>query len=196
MTARGNSSRVSRPGLTEDDEQLWAQVTEKIVPVRSKTRRDRTDTREPRSAPSAASESELSRPATVRPRTGAAKPLAPLADVDRRTARRLAKGQREIEARLDLHGMRQSEAHSALRSFLFSCHANGCRTVLVITGKGASDRESAFQAVGERGVLKRNVPRWLAGPELGAIVAGYGPAHVRHGGAGALYVQLRRRRSG
>jgi DNA-nicking Smr family endonuclease len=103
-----------------------------------------------------------------------------------------------VEARIDLHGMRQSEAHAALRRFLFDAYAKGRRWVLVITGKGAPARsgrapeEAEYGREEERGVLRRNVPRWLAEPELRAIVVGFTPAAVRHGGEGALYVQLRR----
>lgn len=115
---------------------------------------------------------------------------------DRRAARKLSRGHFEIEARIDLHGMRQFEAHSALRRFLFSCHARGQRWVLVITGKGGSqrrrdDEEFSFRFSEERGVLKRSVPMWLAEPELRTIVVSYTTSAIQHGGEGALYVQLR-----
>jgi DNA-nicking Smr family endonuclease len=94
--------------------------------------------------------------------------------------------------------MRQSEAHTALRSFLLSCYAKGRRNVLVITGKGGASRgedpaPSSFMDTRERGVLKRNVPHWLAEPELRAIVVSYREAAQPHGGGGALYIHLRTR---
>jgi DNA-nicking Smr family endonuclease len=117
--------------------------------------------------------------------------------LQRRQARRIARGSEEIEARLDLHGMTQDDAHWALVGFVRRCHAAGLRTVLVITGKGgAPTRGRTHDEHGlprERGVLKRNVPKWLAGPEVGALVISYSTAHVRHGGEGALYVRLRRK---
>jgi DNA-nicking Smr family endonuclease len=120
-----------------------------------------------------------------------------LAPLDRRSTRRIAAGRIEIDARIDLHGMRQSEAHAALRRFLERCRADGCRTVLVITGKGGPLRRAPSESMDDtgrdRGVLKTNVPRWLAEPELSALVIGFTTAHVRHGGAGALYVTLRRK---
>lgn len=128
------------------------------------------------------------------------KPLAPpLAKFDRNTERGLRSGRVDIEARIDLHGMRQAEAHMALRNFLHSCHNRDLGAVLVITGKGApSDRpddDTPFWmgGEGERGVLRRNVPRWLAEPDLRAIVVSFTTAAVRHGGDGALYIHLRRR---
>jgi len=119
---------------------------------------------------------------------------------ERRKGRRIATGKIGIDARLDLHGLRQSDAHSRLRRFLLQCVADGCSTVLVITGKGgaeASDTHRPFSADAERlgrGVLRRMVPLWLAEADLRALVASFRSAGVRHGGEGALYVQLRKRK--
>jgi DNA-nicking Smr family endonuclease len=102
----------------------------------------------------------------------------------------------QIEAKLDLHGLRQAEAHRRLRSFLLSAHARGVRMVLVITGKGSGTVDPAglgTEGVG-RGIIRRNVPLWLGEPDLRAIVIGTAPAHARHGGDGALYVHLRKPR--
>jgi DNA-nicking Smr family endonuclease len=121
---------------------------------------------------------------------------------DRRQTRRIAKGHVEIDARIDLHGLTQNVAHARLVSFLSRAAGDGMRLVLVITGKGSGwrSRDAAPLAVGradgEPGVLRRNVPRWLAEPGLRQIVSGFGPAARHHGGDGAFYVQLRRRRSG
>lgn len=106
--------------------------------------------------------------------------------------RRLRKGHEEIDARIDLHGMTQAQAHHALRAFLNGAVGRGYRNVLVITGKGRGDRAGAddFQAR-DTGVLRRSVPSWLAAADLAPIVVSYTQAHVRHGGAGALYVRLR-----
>ena len=107
--------------------------------------------------------------------------------------RALATGKAEIEARIDLHGMRQAEAHAAISIFLQRAHLAGQRYVLVITGKGGAKGADDDMAYGsEKGVLKRAVPHWLEDPMLRAMIVGFGPAHVRHGGAGALYVRLRR----
>ena len=124
--------------------------------------------------------------------------VPPLADFDRKSAKRLRGGQLEIGGRIDLHGMRQDEAHGALRRFLLAAQARGERWVLVITGKGAPRRdgaggEEAEFARPEPGVLRRNVPRWLGEPELRAIVVSHTEAAIHHGGTGALYVQLRKR---
>ena len=108
--------------------------------------------------------------------------------IDRPTRQKLAKGRLPIEGKVDLHGLTQSEAHSLLLSFLHRAYADGRRHVLVVTGKGAS--------FGSDGVLKRAVPAWLATPPFRAIVGGYEAAARGHGGAGAIYVRLRRETRG
>jgi DNA-nicking Smr family endonuclease len=122
----------------------------------------------------------------------------PLSPFDRKRARALATGRIVIEAKLDLHGLRQDEALFRLRRFLAECQEHGLSSVLVVTGKGgvrpASRPEEFAFADGERGVLRRNVPLWLEQPELRSIVAGFTQAGVRHGGQGAFYIHLRRRR--
>jgi DNA-nicking Smr family endonuclease len=98
--------------------------------------------------------------------------------LDGNTRKKLQKGGLAPAARLDLHGFTQDAAHRALLSFLQSSHKGGVRLTLVITGKG--------------GVLKEMVPRWLHLPGFATLIAGIETAHVRHGGAGALYVYLRK----
>lgn len=128
---------------------------------------------------------------------GRNKAVHPIADFDRKNAKRLRSGRVEIEARLDLHGMRQDEAHHALRTFLIRAHGRGLRWLLIITGKGnvsgrANDTGEDVIPLRDRGVLKRNVPRWLQEPDLRALVVSYTEAAATHGGDGALYVHLRK----
>jgi DNA-nicking Smr family endonuclease len=94
------------------------------------------------------------------------------------------KGRLPIEGTVDLHGLTQSEAHALLLSFLHRAYADGRRYVLVITGKGESFRSD--------GILRRAVPAWFATPPFRALVSGQEAAGRRHGGAGAIYVRLRR----
>jgi DNA-nicking Smr family endonuclease len=118
----------------------------------------------------------------------------PLASFEDRHRRKLARNAEQIDARLDLHGMRQREAHGSLRAFLFASAARGHRNVLIITGKGnrAEIERTRDYFIEERGVLRRLVPQWLAEPEFRGIVLSMTTASVRHGGEGALYVRLRR----
>jgi DNA-nicking Smr family endonuclease len=122
------------------------------------------------------------------------RPAPELSEFDRKNARKIRGGRIEIEARVDLHGLRQSEAHATLRSFLFRCQSRGLRFVLVITGKGKTVAASEGPYGGyesERGVLKRNVPRWLEEPDVRSIVVSYTTAAIQHGGEGAIYIHLR-----
>ncbi len=210
---RGRTPR-RKGGLTEEDLDLWSFVTRSIEPLQAPPRLPAPGDApppgtgsagtpdggppapSPRARAAAASARRESRPPATASR--AALPPPPPADIDRRHGRRIASGRIEIEARIDLHGMVQSAAHRRLECFIRSCHAQGMRTVLVITGKGApmsaggrtlSSRDDDMFS--ERGVLRRNVPRWLAGPPLRALIASFGPASIRHGGEGALYVVLR-----
>ncbi|WP_137130632.1 Smr/MutS family protein [Rhizobium sp. FY34] len=99
--------------------------------------------------------------------------------------RKIARGRLALEARIDLHGMIQSEAHGVLLDFLLRAHDRGLRHVLVITGKGSS--------YGSEGALKRAVPLWFSKAEFRFLISSYETAARQHGGEGALYVRLSRR---
>jgi DNA-nicking Smr family endonuclease len=201
----GKSASRKR-ALTAEEAELWAFVTRD---ARALARRGRSRKKLPE--PDAAGDDDVALqpspaakpkvpapspsarpfadPAVALPRTP---PLAAFEDKDRR---RISRNPELIDARLDLHGMRQREAHSALRSFLLSAAARGHRHVLVITGKGVSAERQRDHFMEERGVLRRLVPQWLGEPELRNLVVSYTASHVRHGGDGALYVKLRRLRT-
>ncbi len=126
--------------------------------------------------------------------------LAPLADrltaapvnMDARSFGRMKRGKLVPEGRIDLHGMTLGQAQPALVAFILSAHAAGKRLVLVITGKGrVRDADSPIPT--RNGVLRHQVPQWLAMSPIGQAVLQVAPAHLRHGGHGAYYVYLRRR---
>jgi DNA-nicking Smr family endonuclease len=181
MSADDKSRRLS-----DEDQALWHSVTRSIVPL--KRRRKRHEPFEGLVAKQLRPASPSSLRAHAAPARPVAKATPPLMPIDRKLKQRLARGQVEIDARLDLHGRTLSEAHVALLRFLHRAQSEGARVVLVITGKGAADADRG------RGVLRRQVPLWLALPELRGHVLGVEEAHVAHGGAGALYVRLRRGR--
>jgi DNA-nicking Smr family endonuclease len=201
--SRSGKSGGGRRAVTPDEAALWDHATRALAPVKAKPRV--TETAQASSTRSTAeskhSTAETRAPkATPRPPPDPPRPPPPrpLTDFDRRRMRRIASGKVEIEARIDLHGLRQADALARLRSFLFDAHARGLKTVLVITGKGgeAQQGDHMAEALGQprRGVIRRSVPGWLDAPDLRAVVVGYSTAGVRHGGEGALYVQLRRPR--
>jgi DNA-nicking Smr family endonuclease len=167
---------MRRPRLPSAEEVgLWRLVVRDVAPIHD----------EPGKPPT----SPVPPPETAKPVTIAEPPILPVPAVrrpnglDGNSLRRLTKGERAIEASIDLHGMTLDTAHAALKRFIVAqAHAQR-RCLLVITGKGGPERP---------GLLKREVPLWLAEwrPPVLAVV----PAAPRHGGAGALYVLLQRRR--
>lgn len=178
--------------LSDDDADLWERVAGTTKPLRKAANRH-VDAPAPRPGieesprPKKPAEDMLrGEPPLTTEKTKKANEPPPPGGYHRGEARALASGKLAIEARLDLHGMRQREAHAALKGFIERCRVRGQRHVLVITGKGAG------ASPGERGVLNREVPRWLGEPEFRESVVGYTQAHKRHGGDGALYVRLRR----
>jgi DNA-nicking Smr family endonuclease len=126
----------------------------------------------------------------ARPRTG----TAALAPIDRRTMNRLGRGAIAIDASIDLHGMTLAMAHGRLVRFLRDAQSHGARLAMVITGKGGRLSGKDPDDGATRGVLRRETRIWLASPELRPFVVGFGEAAPVHGGAGALYVRLRRPR--
>ena len=175
--------------LSAEEHTLWESIAKQIKPLRKKHRAITVLTMSPTpEAPIAAKAAAQAKPIPAvapLPQKPVTPPLVPLG---RRERSQLSRGRKEIEARLDLHGMTQSRAHRALAGFLHRAHGDGLTFVLVITGKGKIGAES------ERGVLRRQVPQWLSQPELRTLVVGFEEAHIGHGGAGALYVRIRRSR--
>ncbi len=112
--------------------------------------------------------------------------------MDSKVFGRMKRGRMTPEARLDLHGLTVADAHAALAEFVFHAESKGLRLVLVITGKGGPKTKNVFPT--ERGILRRQVPEWLKLPPLSPLVLDVVPANRKHGGEGALYVYLRRRR--
>ena len=121
-------------------------------------------------------------------------PAASTRDLDGDTKQKLKRGQLQPSARIDLHGMTEAAAHSALLLFLTGAKARGVRLALVVTGVGNPARHDGAEWMrAPHGVLKQMVPRWLNEKEFNALAVGTAPAHRRHGGEGALYVYLRKR---
>lgn len=190
--------------ISGEDRHLWDHVRRQADPLlgRDRLRSKFDDLREEatRQAPvpqpaKAAPKAASARQARAAPRT-APNPVrrepAPLQHgsrgdgLDRRKAERLKRGKLPIEATLDLHGLRQHEAHRRLGQFLAQCQDAGKRCVVVVTGKGLHKEEG--------GVLRAAVPRWLNEPGNRERVLSFDYTQPRHGGTGALYILLRRRR--
>jgi DNA-nicking Smr family endonuclease len=173
--------------LSHEDRILWSKVARTATPLRGTTPMAALKDRVIEISDTARPSEAIAVPVPVRPagRGGDQGRLHPL---DQQTRNKLSKGRLPIEARVDLHGLTQAEAHNLLISFLHRAFAQGVRHVLVITGKGSS--------LGSDGILRRAVPAWFSTPPFRPLVGGYDTAARGHGGAGALYVRLRRQSDG
>ena len=180
--------------IRDEEAALWQRIARDVTPLpRVVEAPDEADTLEEAPPPPAPKKIEKPRraapaatPAPPRPPAlPALDPVVP-AGVDRRTARRLKRGQLAVEARLDLHGRTQDQAHDALQSFIQESRMARRRCVLVITGKGSV-------ASGKGGVLRQMVPRWLNEPALRRHIIAITNAPESSGGTGALYVLLKSR---
>jgi DNA-nicking Smr family endonuclease len=169
-----------RRGLTPEDKDLWARVARTAVPMHPE--RPRAADPEARPVPKPVAP-RMPVPAFSIGQMAAQRP-APL-PMPSSPAQRLA----QQPLRMDLHGMTLAAAHPELIGFILSCHAQGRRLVLVITGKGRGDHGPLPT---RPGALRHQVPHWLHMPPLAQVVQQVTPAHYRHGGEGAYYVYLRR----
>lgn len=169
------TSDAARP---RGDHRLWQEAVRDVRPLRG-SRAVISEVPRPIDPDSARVEESRATPPLM-------PPLDRFAGIDRANAERLRRGLHRIEARLDLHGMTQAEAHRTLSAFIAASRDAGRRCVLVITGRGLGQSGP--------GVLKSSLPRWLEEPELRRQILAIAPAQPHHGGPGATYLLLRRHR--
>lgn len=187
--------RKARPVL--DDWHLWSEVTRSVSPLRRAPKPAAAQKAPDQPGKTGAKNAKGARSATGKtapPQQYWQPPSAPVQTppggvIEPRLRRRLMRGRLPIDATLDLHGLRQDEAHAALRRFVAARHARGDRTILVITGKGLRRGDGTGR---QAGVLRTMLPRWLSEPALAPLVAGWEVSARGHGGEGAFYVRLKR----
>lgn len=188
------AKRGKKGALSPEDREIWGKVAKTLTPLRPEQARDletelakAIETAPTKSAKQPKTETAIKAPGL------SWKPPAPppLHQLEHRYRRKIVRGVKAIDARIDLHGLKQHQAHDRLIGFLYQAQARQHKVVLVITGKG-SGPERAY--MDERGILRRMVPQWLAMPDMRSVVVGYEEAHASHGGSGALYVRIRRKR--
>lgn len=172
--------------LSASEAALWGAVRETVTPIERnvaplpKPEKPAAPTRrQPRAAPP--------------PLPAAPRAPVKLGAGDPKEARKVARGRREIDATLDLHGLTQDQAYARLVRFIDFAGGSGARTLLVVTGKGQGERPVPF-AEAPRGILRERFLDWVEAEPLAGRIASVRPAHQRHGGRGAFYVLLKRRR--
>lgn len=180
-----------KPRKPPPDTELWERVAETVAPLDPgrKAKPEPVEDKVPKARQTPTKPTAAAPPSPPSPAVRQPPALAPL---DRRLRTRLGRGAAGIDARIDLHGLTQSVAHRRLISFLLGAQADGAKLVLVITGKGRAG--DSGHGDDRRGVLRRMVPVWLSAADLRSVVIGFEPAGRAHGGDGALYVRIRRRR--
>ncbi|WP_269584783.1 Smr/MutS family protein [Roseibium sp. Sym1] len=186
--------RGKKGALSPEDRELWGKVARTLTPLdadRAKHLQEELaqaieDAPAKPAAPPKTATAIKAPPAARPPKA----PL-PLHQLEHRYRRKVVRGVKAIDARIDLHGLTQHQAHERLRGFLYQAQARRHQIVLVITGKGGGPERAYMD---ERGVLRRMVPQWLSMPDVRGVVLGYEEAHPSHGGAGALYVRIRKKR--
>jgi DNA-nicking Smr family endonuclease len=179
-----SAKRDGIDGIKPEDRALWDAIKKSVKPLTNVKPRVAKPAGPPgKSEPPPATRAKPAKPVLAQPAKPAAPKPPPHAPLDRRTRSRVVRGGVEFDARLDLHGLTLERARPRLASFLASAQARGAGLVLVITGKGGT------------GALRRETPFWLSSPELRSLVIGFEEAAQSHGGAGALYVRIRRPRA-
>jgi DNA-nicking Smr family endonuclease len=185
---------MARRPISDEERALWQMIAKTATPLK----RRRKSEPKPLPPPTEKPPPKIAKPKTKAPPPKPPAPVAPpqsrphelshgkSVGIDKRQAERFRRGKTPIEGKIDLHGRTQQEAHDDLHHFLARAHTSGKRMVLVITGKGITASKS--------GVLKENVPRWLNEPSLRRHVLAFDYAEPQHGGEGALYVLLKRKK--
>lgn len=170
--------------LHADDAELWRRVVETVRPLAGA----------PASPSTPESEAQRGAPAAIRPNiasvAAAARPRAsgPGSTLDGSWDRRLSRGLVQPDLTLDLHGHNLATAYDLVDRKLEQAIASGARLLLLITGKPPSEK------AGKRGAIRAAVGDWLAASRHSSQIAAVRNAHPRHGGSGAIYIVLRRRR--
>lgn len=184
---------MKRRGLTPEEQQMWSHVTRGDTPLPPSLRALAEPPAPPRRAVVRDSIArDYDQWLSALPKEMDSLPLScgAYAGIDRNTADRFRKGEYPVDATLDLHGMTREKAHRALSVFLRSQHERGSRCLLVVTGKGQKPQGNDRQS----GVLRDMLPQWLAEPGMRPAVLAFDVAKPKHGGSGAYYILLRRRR--
>lgn len=174
--------------LRAEEQALWARVMQTVLPIEGRIATP------PKPAPPAEPKTKavkrVAQPAPPLPPVAAKRKAAPANTLDGGWDRRLTRGAVAPDIAVDLHGHTLASAHAVLDKGLQHAIADGARVMLLVTGKPPRGDGSG------RGAIRAAVGDWLAASCHADRIAAVRNAHPRHGGAGALYIILRRPRGG
>ncbi|MBR9862420.1 MAG: DNA mismatch repair protein MutS [Rhodobacteraceae bacterium] len=198
-------ARKKRRNLTDEEKDLWKKVVEQVETIESmpplitKTNSKPTKKKPEPPAPDIqpfriGAKAKAKATTRAKPPSFVDRPNQTSPNMDRRNFQRLLKGQLEIDATLDLHGLTADQARMQLQIFVQNANRMGNRLILVITGKGNKHFVDEFNRP-RSGVLRTGVPEWLKTGPVSHLVLQVTQAHGKHGGGGAYYVYLRRQRA-
>jgi len=167
----------------KDDKDLWEQTIEKIKPLGAR----KTKTKSPPVEPAPELQPEAKIPKLVRSTPEKVLKVDAREGIDKNQRRRMDRGDLPIEDIVDLHGLTRMEANTVLDQFIEKAYSEGKRMLLVITGKG-------YKSKYNKSVLKQELPHWLNRENLQGKILRFSTAQPKHGGDGAFYVLLKRKR--
>ena len=172
---------VRKRTLTPEEKLLWKHVTRNDTPFKAPAE-DEPEVEFIESPKPLIRKKTIAEPAPIPPKPPKIpKKQGDYAGIDKNTAEKFRKGDAEIDGKLDLHGMSREKAHPALVSFILKHVKKESRRLLVITGKGS-------------GILRDSLPGWIAAPNISGYILAFDVAQAKHGGSGAYYILLKRKR--
>ncbi len=171
--------------MTPDEKDLWEEITRADKPIKKRSR-EATKTKTVRKQQDASSKARPSIPYSELLDIGKGEYVG----IDRNTQERFRKGEMDMDGRLDLHGFTRDEARAKVADFVAMHYGRGSRFLLIITGKGTFRKEGDARG----GVLRDSFPDWLSEPDIRPYILAFDGAKAKHGGSGAFYVLLRRKR--
>ena len=179
-------------GLTADEAQAWEKVAATVEPIHHISDAARSAPEPALTTPAVSHFKRKPTPTAARPQHMPPPPKRPPNSLDGSWDKRLKSGAIQPDVTLDLHGHNLDAAYDRLMSGVAQARAMDARTILLVTGKprpvDPADRGT------KRGAIRAKVLDWLAASSYHSAIAAVRRAHIRHGGDGALYIVLRRKR--
>ena len=188
---------MKKRDLSDDEKELWKEFSKSTKPLphqNKKTHQTKPEKRRRVNPVNLKDQEKYFMGVQKTPSQVEKTPALPTLSMDSKLHTKMRQGKIRPEAKLDLHGLNLAQAQPTLTKFVLDAHGKGLRLILVITGKGRNSED--HDVIPKRkGVLKSTVPNWLSMEPLSSKILQITNAHVKHGGDGAFYVYLRKKRS-